>query len=47
MINSAIYDGDILVVDPSIEPEINKIVIGIVNRDFTEKRLIKKNKKIS
>jgi len=45
MINSGIYDGDILVVDRSAEPANNKIVIGVIDGEFTVKRIIKKAKK--
>lgn len=46
MINSGIYDGDILVVDRSAEPANNKIVIGVIDGEFTVKRIIKKTKKL-
>ncbi|MBE9480692.1 MAG: translesion error-prone DNA polymerase V autoproteolytic subunit [Bacteroidetes bacterium] len=46
MINSGIYDGDILVVDRSAEPANNKIVIGVIDGEFTVKRIIKKVKKL-
>jgi DNA polymerase V len=46
MINSGIYDGDILVVDRSAEPANNKIVIGVIDGEFTVKRIIKKAKKL-
>lgn len=46
MINAGIYDGDILIVDRSLEPANNKIVIGVVNGEFTVKRLLKKNNKL-
>lgn len=46
MINAGISDGDILVVDRSLEPENNKIVIGIINGEFTVKRIVKKVKRL-
>jgi DNA polymerase V len=46
MKNAGIFDGDILVVDRSIEPSDNKIVIGVVNGEFTVKRLTKENNKL-
>ncbi|HOY31470.1 MAG TPA: translesion error-prone DNA polymerase V autoproteolytic subunit [Bacteroidales bacterium] len=46
MINAGIHDGDILVVDRSAEPANNRIVIGVVNGEFTVKRLLKKNTKL-
>ena len=39
MINAGIHSGDILVVDRSSEPTDGKIVIAIINGDFTVKRL--------
>jgi len=46
MINAGIHDGDILVVDRSLDAANNKIVIGVVNGEFTVKRLLKKNNKL-
>jgi DNA polymerase V len=45
MINAGINDGDILIVDRSLEPKDGKIVIGIINGEFTVKRIFKKGKK--
>lgn len=42
MEGAAIFSGDILVVDRSIEPSENKIVVAVVNGEFTVKRLKKK-----
>jgi DNA polymerase V len=39
MQNAGIFSGDILVVDRSLEAADNKIVIAIVNGEFTVKRL--------
>lgn len=39
MINAGINSGDILIVDRSIKPESNNIVIASINGDFTVKRL--------
>jgi len=44
MINVGINDGDILIVDRSLEPASGKIIIGIVNGEFTVKRIVKKGK---
>ena len=38
MINAGIIEGSLLVVDKSIRPTNNKIVIAIVNEEFTVKR---------
>lgn len=46
MINAGIYDGDILVVDRSVEATDKHIVIGVVNGEFTVKRIRKKNSRI-
>ena len=39
MIDAGIFDGDLLVVDRSIEPSTGDIVIAVVNGEFTVKRL--------
>ncbi|MDD5507202.1 MAG: translesion error-prone DNA polymerase V autoproteolytic subunit [Bacteroidales bacterium] len=39
MENAGILDGDILVVDRSVEPSSGKIVIGVINGEFTVKRI--------
>lgn len=39
MINAGIFAGDILVVDRSIEPKQNDIVVAAVDNEFTVKRL--------
>lgn len=46
MTDAGINDGDILVVDRSIEPSDGKIVIGVVDSEFTVKRILKKGKKL-
>lgn len=46
MINAGIHDGDLLIVDRSLEPRENKVVIAVVDGQLTVKRLKKlKNKK--
>jgi len=45
MINAGIFDGDILVVDRSLEPMDGKIVIGVIDGEFTVKRILKKKGK--
>lgn len=47
MINAGIHDGDILVVDRSIEPRTGKIVIAAVDGDLTVKRLHQSGNTIS
>ncbi len=45
MINAGIHDGDLLIVDRSLEPRENKVVIAVVDGQLTVKRLKKlKNK---
>jgi DNA polymerase V len=41
MINAGIHDGDLLIVDRSLEPRDNKVVIAIVDAQLTVKRLKK------
>jgi len=46
MIGAGIHHGDVLVVDRSVEPESNKIVLGVLNGEFTVKRLVKREKEV-
>lgn len=46
MIKAGINSGDILIVDRSLEPRDKKIVIAIVNGEFTVKRVSKKSGKL-
>ncbi len=41
MIGAGIHSGDMFIVDRSLEPEENKVVIAILNGEFTVKRLKK------
>ncbi|MBN2100493.1 translesion error-prone DNA polymerase V autoproteolytic subunit [Candidatus Dojkabacteria bacterium] len=43
MINAGIHPGDLLVVDRSLQPQNNSIVIACVDGEFTVKRLHKKD----
>ncbi|MES2589283.1 MAG: translesion error-prone DNA polymerase V autoproteolytic subunit [Bacteroidota bacterium] len=43
MKDAGIFDGDLLVIDKSLEPEDNKIAVCFIDGDFTVKR-IKKDK---
>lgn len=43
MINAGIGEGDILVVDRSIEPRHKDIVIAVINNELTVKRLFRQN----
>ena len=42
MINSGINDGDLMIVDRSLQVRSNSIVIAVVDGDFTVKRISKK-----
>ena len=46
MVGAGIFDGDLLVVDKSLNPSSGDIVIAIVDGDLTVKRLIKRGSKI-
>ena len=46
MINSGINSGDILVVDRSIEPQNNTIIIAILDGELTVKQMKKKGEKL-
>ena len=43
MTGARIYDGDILVIDRSLEPEHGKTAVCLVDGDFTAKRIEKKS----
>ena len=42
MTGAGIYDGDLLVVDRSIEPVHGQVVVAAINNDMTVKRLYKR-----
>jgi DNA polymerase V len=45
MENAGIFDGDVLVVDRSLEASDGKVVLGVLNGEFTVKRIsLKKNR---
>ena len=46
MIKAGIHSGDILVVDRSLEPRDKKIVVAVLNGDFTVKRVRKMKDKL-
>lgn len=39
MLNAGIHDGDMLIVDRSLEPRNGKIVVAVINDELTVKRL--------
>jgi len=46
MINAGIFDEDLLVIDRSVEPADGRIVLGVLNGEFTVKRIMKKGKQL-
>lgn len=42
MTGARIFDGDLLVVDRSIEPKHGHVVLAVVNNDYTVKRLYRR-----
>lgn len=46
MVNAGINDGDILIVDRSLTPKQNSIVIGVLDGEFTVKRIRKTKEKL-
>lgn len=46
MTDAGISNGDILIVDKSLEPQNNSIVIACINREFTVKYFMKQNNRI-
>jgi len=46
MVNAGIFDGDLLIIDRSIEARDGKVVLGVLNGEFTIKRICKKEKKL-
>jgi len=46
MKDAGIFHDDLLVVDRSVEPENRKIVLGVLNGEFTIKRLMKKGQQL-
>ena len=46
MIDEGIFNGDMLVVDRSIEPASGNIVIAVVNGEFTVKKLYRNGPKV-
>ena len=43
MVGAGLDDGDLLVIDRSLNPENGKIAVCFVDGDFTIKRIVKKN----
>ena len=46
MVGAGIHSNDILIVDRSIEPKDKRIVVAILNGEFTVKRVQKRNNKL-
>lgn len=47
MTGAGINSGDILIVDRSLEPKDKRIIVAVINGDFTVKRISKKGEKLS
>ncbi len=46
MVNAGIFDGDLLIVDKSLEPKNDSIVVCVINGEFTVKKLKKSGEKL-
>jgi len=46
MIGAGLEDGDLLVIDRSLNPENGRIAVFLIDGEFTVKRIIKKNEKL-
>jgi len=46
MINAGIHSGDILIVDRSLEPYSGRIVVAVLDGEFTIKRLCRRQGRV-
>lgn len=46
MIGAGIYDGDMVLIKPKASAETGDIVVAVLNREYTIKKLVKKQNKI-
>ena len=46
MVGAGLEDGDLLVIDRSLNPENGKIAVCLINGDFTVKRIKKEKHKL-
>lgn len=46
MLDAGIFSGDILVVDRAITPANGKIIVAVINGEFTVKRMVLENNRI-
>lgn len=46
MINAGIHDSDLLIVDRSITPKHNSIIIAVIDGEMTLKRLVRSNGRV-
>jgi DNA polymerase V len=46
MIDEGIFEGDILIIDRSVQPRSGQVVLAVINGEFTLKRLIKNGAQI-
>ena len=47
MNGAGLASGDILIVDRSLTPQSGKVVVALLNGEFTVKRLLRKDKQVS
>lgn len=43
MVDAGIHDGDILIIDKSLEPKKNSVLVCFIDGEFTVKRVMKSN----
>ena len=46
MVNAGLSDGDLIVIDRSLNPENNKIAVCYLDGEFTVKRIVRKDYKL-
>ncbi len=46
MLGAGIHNGDLLVVDRSLTPTNQKVVVAVIDGEFTVKRFVKKDAKV-
>jgi len=46
MENAGIFDGDMIVVDRSVEPVNGKVILGVLNGEFTIKKISRRKNKL-
>ena len=46
MTGAGIHDGDLLIVDRALEPTVGKVVVAVLNGEFTVKRVMRRGDKL-